>query len=149
MSGAVHQQVARVDDAQPPALGAVARDVGAAGAEVGVVQGRIDGERHEGVGRGLVVGRLGLELGAEDVAGAHELVVVQDVVLDGGADEPDGAGLGLDEQPAARVDGDLRVGRVLDVVVRHPQPRVLHVQAGGAAGDVHAHVGSDAGRHHR
>lgn len=67
------------------------------------------------------------------------------MVLDAGADEPDGAGRALDEQAAAGVDGDLAQRRVVDVVVGRPQPHVLEVDAGGGLGDVHAHVRGDAG----
>src|SRR3569833_2207622 len=47
-------------------------------------------------------------------------------------------------ETAAGIDGNLRVGVVVDVVVRRPQPVVLHVQISGRRGYVHRHVGSDA-----
>ncbi len=42
--GSVDEDVIRVQDAQPPGGGAVARDTAARGAEVGIVDGRVHGE---------------------------------------------------------------------------------------------------------
>ena len=96
----------------------------------------------------LCLRSLGLQHGSEDVLRVGELVLIQVEVLRRTTDEPEvalgrlndcvgttvsyiwNAGLaGVDDltDASSRVDGDLLVGRVLDIVVRSPDPGVLHV----------------------
>ena len=143
---AVHEHVVCVEEAE--AVGHRARGGGAGGAvirEAWVGEGGVEREARGRLRMRLVVWGFGLDLSHEDVGRVGELVLVQGVVFDGGADEPDGAGGALDEEAPPRVDCQLGVGRVVDVVVRGPQPAVFDIEAGGADGDVHRHVGADAG----
>ena len=64
------------------------------------------------------------------------------MVLDGGAVQPDGRR--FKQHAAAREDGNLGAGRVVEVVVRGPEPRVLEVGSDGRAGDMDGHVGRHA-----
>jgi len=57
----------------------------------------------------LVVGRLGLEGGAEDVLGMVEAVLIQRRVFRRGGPEPNRA-VGLYQEGSSRVDGDLGLG---------------------------------------
>lgn len=56
---AVDEDALAVEDAEAPRGGAVAGLAGAAGGEVGVVEGGVDGEGLQGVGVGLVVSENG------------------------------------------------------------------------------------------
>lgn len=105
---AIDQHVARIHDAQPPP--------GLTRRERRVRVRRERGEGHLGVRVWLVVCRLGLDEAEHDVCGAGELVLVHDVVLDGGAEEPQCARGGFDEKTAAGEDGDLPEIVVFNVV---------------------------------
>ncbi|SPQ23429.1 8bdce749-e62e-4af3-8c1f-5a9c97833852 [Thermothielavioides terrestris] len=140
-AGAVDQHVRAVDDAQAPA--------GIAGRKHRVAVRRVRRERQVRPRVRLVVRRLGLHLAHEHVARAGELVLVQLVVLGAGADQPHPARRALHQQPAPGVHADLLVvGAVLDVVVRHPHPRVLHVHARRRPRQVHAQERGHAPRRH-
>lgn len=123
MIRAINEHVARTQDPQAPGLGAVAAHPRAVKGRV--LESSVGGEGHESVGSRLEIRRLGLQLRGVDVLGIGELVLVEDVVLDGGADEPEAACGGLDVEPAAGVDCDLRVGGVVDVVIGSPEKSTL------------------------
>jgi hypothetical protein len=83
---AIDEDILRIQHAKRPAVSAGAIAARAVGGEVRVTQG---GDGSEGDWRrrvGLVVGRLSLDLGHEDVFGVVELVLVECVVLDCRAD---------------------------------------------------------------
>lgn len=145
-AGAIGQDVLRVQDAQAPRVGAVARDARAGGDEIGVLQRFHGGEGDGGVGVGLVVRRLRLDLAHEDVLRSGQLILIQRVMFHRCPPQPDRALLALDQQSPAGVNGDLDVVRGIDVVVRGPEPHVLEVEVGGRGGDVHGHESGDAVR---
>lgn len=96
--GSVDQNVRTAQHPQAPGHVAISADAGAV--KCGIVEGSVCGERLKGIWLGLVVGRLGLQLRRIDVLGAVKLVVVQGVVLHGGADKPDWTSGGFDEETA-------------------------------------------------
>ncbi|CRK14767.1 hypothetical protein BN1708_017316 [Verticillium longisporum] len=152
-AGAVDLDVARRLDPEAPGHGAgdarVGGGVGAGGALLGKVRVVVGARRREGHRRRRVrleVGRLGLDLAHVDVARAVKEVLVEHVVLGAAGVEPEAALVALDEHAAARENGDLPVRRVLEVVVRHPHPAVLHQQARRRPRDMHAAPGREARR---
>lgn len=123
--GPVDQQITTRQHAQAIPIrirhGGVLREI--RGCEDGVVVGGDCGEGDQGVGDGLVVGRLRLDLTHVDILCVCELVLVFGVVLDGGAPEPEDAVGGLDVEAAAGEDGDLGATVLLvDGVVGGPEP---------------------------
>lgn len=124
---AVDQDILAVHDAQTPALCIRHLDTVSAGRvwcgrEDGVVESGDARERDCGVGIGLVVCGLGLDGAEEDVRGPNELVLVESVVLDGGAVEPEGPRSGINEHAATGIDGQLGEVGVVDVMVGGPEP---------------------------
>lgn len=135
------EDVLRVDSSDTPGASALGRVAGARGSEIGVVEVGVDRKGYSGVGVALHVGSLGLDQRHVDVAGALELVVVENVVLRGGTPEPGALGA-LNQDTSAVVDVDLRVVGKVKLVIGDPQPGVLHVDA-GLLGDVHEHERTD------
>ena len=93
------------------------------------------------------------------VGGALEVVLVADVVLNGGTDEPNGT-LGLGHETVAAVEGDLAVA--IKIVVGGPDPGTLRARdisvtslpkdvftylevGGGGRGQMDTHVVGEAG----
>jgi len=139
-------QILRTDNPKTPSH--LARDTSrhtrAALGKIGILEGRNRREGHAGRRIGLIVRGLGLDLGQVDVPRVDELVLVQNVVLGSRTTDENAALLGLDEDSAPSEDGDLRVVGVLEVVVGHPDPAVLVVEASGGLGDVKRNVRGDA-----
>lgn len=67
-------------------------------------------------------------LSGKGILGISKLVLVLGVMFDRSANQPEGAGLALDQQPAASVDRDLCQRRVFNIMIRNPQPVILQVQ---------------------
>ncbi|CAG9998128.1 unnamed protein product [Clonostachys byssicola] len=135
----VEEDVAGVVDTETPSLGASLTSA--------LGKGRIEvlgvgSEWGLGIRVALHVGSLGLDDTHEDVLGALEVVVVEDIVLRGGSPQPDGLGR-LDEQTTAVVDVDLVEVGAVKLVVGNPEPVVLHVDATSLS-DVHEHKGTNA-----
>lgn len=62
----------------------------------------------------------------------------------GGMDlQPERPSSALDQQSSPTVDSYLSIARIIDVVVRSPQPIVLHVQSCRTGGNMHAYVRAD------
>lgn len=83
--GSIDEYVLRVQNAQAPCFSAVAGLTIARTAKVGIVECSIDGKRSWRWRAGLIVWSLGLHEAREDVLGVRELVLVHDVVLNGGS----------------------------------------------------------------
>lgn len=146
MTGAVDQNIVRVHHPQAPGGGAISGDARAARAEIRVSQGRVDGEGNQRIRRWHEIRCLRLELRGENVLAVGDLIVVQDMMFDRGADQPNRPIARLNVQSPTGIDGGLRIGSIIDVVVCRPQPCVLHVQTGRRCCDVHAHVCGNARR---
>ena len=82
----------------------------------------------------------------ENVLSISELVLVQRVVFNCCAVQQRCSCGGFQEQAAAGIDANLRVGRVFDVVVGGPEPDIFEVEAGGAGSHVEGLIGGDTGR---
>lgn len=107
-----------------------------------------------------------------DVLRVGELVLVEDVVFYACADagwvldlcgmkawddngvrwdermniQPKCPSTAVDQQSSSREDGDLSVGRIINIMIRSPEPSVLHIQTRSTGGDVHTHIRTRARR---
>ena len=115
---------------------------------VGIASEFADGltKRRGWLGGRLIVGRLGLDHGREDVLNIVEVVLVVYVVLRGCAIQP-GCRLALDEKPPSAIDGYLGHGvvciveeGVIDLMICHPEPHIVKIPR-RLLGDVQEHTG--------
>lgn len=82
-------------------------------------------------------------LAHHDIGGIAELVLVHCMVLDRSTIQPHCSGLSLDEQTSASIDGDLITAVIsVDIMVRSPEPVILHIKTGSGRRDMHTHIGA-------
>lgn len=138
-AGTVDEGVARVHDANT--VGTGTSGGGAAGPVRVTILG-LGGEGNSGIRVALHVGGLSLEDVGVNVLSIVQGVVVEHAVFRSGTPQPGALGA-LDQETTAVVDVDLAVIGTIKLVVRHPEPSVLHVDA-SRSGDVKEQKGAKA-----
>jgi hypothetical protein len=128
---AINEDTATVHNPQSPAHITLSRYTSTARREIGIIP-TIHNRKHDtGVRIRLPVCGLSLDLTRKDVLCVGELVLIQRVMFNCGANHPDCTRCGCAIETAACVHSDLRHFWIFDVVVCGPEPVVLHIQSCG------------------